>query len=63
LLFPPSPGEVRATDGSGAASERFEAAVLGCTLAARGEVFATIFFAAGTLFCTIDLAAALSFSR
>ena len=56
-------GEVTVTDGRGFASERFEEAARAGILAARAELFATAFLAAGMAFCTLDLPAALSFSR
>jgi hypothetical protein len=56
-------GEVKVADESGMTSERFEEVARTLTLADRGDVFATTFFAESTLFRTVDLARGLSLSR
>src|SRR5258708_1485095 len=56
-------GAVRVTAGSGGGSERLVEALRAGTLIVRAELFATTFFAASGLFCSLGLAAALSFSR
>jgi hypothetical protein len=58
-----TPDKARLIDGSGVASERFEEAVRARALADLAEAFAKTFFAEGTFFSGVDLAAALSFSR